>query len=238
MILILYFLLLQWRLIVQLKVQYLFCFWSYIELGMIACSWTIVVLYIWRYHQSQSIGQRFRETNGDTYINLQTITYCNDFISFLIGYCCFFGTLRFLRLCQYQQRLSLFTTTLIRCFRELMSFSLMFSFVVVAFLCLFYLNFVSEFFEFSSVWQTTMTLFEMSLFKFNANEWMSSHTFLTAICFSLFVILVVFICLSMFVSIITDNFRSARRMKSNDDEIFLLIYQRFTRWIGNSTSFN
>ena len=76
-------------------------------------------------------------------------------------------------------------------------------------------------------------LFEMSLLKFDAAELIDAAAFLGPFTFTLFILLVVFVCLSMFLSIINESFRRAREEKKNDDpEIFSLMFRRFQRWTG------
>ncbi len=47
------------------------------------------------------ISKLFSETNGYVYINLQLSTYINDF-------CYFFGTIKLIHLCRFNQRIYLF----------------------------------------------------------------------------------------------------------------------------------
>ncbi|CAF4193018.1 unnamed protein product, partial [Adineta steineri] len=94
MIMILYFMWIEIRLLLKLKWNYFHRFWSYIEIGIIVCSWTSVGIYIWRYKECQRIGELFEETNGYVYINLQLASYINDILTFLFAFCCFFGTIK------------------------------------------------------------------------------------------------------------------------------------------------
>ena len=75
MIFIIYFMLMQIRLLFRLKWKYFYEFWSLIEIGIIICSWMGVGIYIWRYHECSRIGKLFKETNGYIYINLQQILF-------------------------------------------------------------------------------------------------------------------------------------------------------------------
>jgi hypothetical protein len=63
-------------------------------------------------------------------------------------------------------------------------------------------------------------LFEMTLLKFNSSQLTGAAIFLGPFCFSLFIIFVVFICMSMFLSIINDSFRLARRNVNDNQELF------------------
>jgi hypothetical protein len=64
----------------------------------------------------------------------------------------------------------------------------------------------------------------MTLMKFDAYELSDAAPFLGPFCFSLFIFLVVFVCLSMFLTIIGDNFRTVRdnaKLHSNEDSQIL-----------------
>ncbi|CAF4390426.1 unnamed protein product, partial [Adineta steineri] len=132
------------RLLLKLKWNSFHRFWSYIEVGIIVCSWTSVGIYVWRYKECKRIGELFEETNGYVYINLQLASYINDILTFLFAFCCFFGTVKLIRLCRFNQRMNLFIHTLQYAGKELISFAMMFSIVFMSFICLFYLLFVSQ----------------------------------------------------------------------------------------------
>ncbi|CAF0987647.1 unnamed protein product [Adineta steineri] len=183
-------------------------------------------------NKCQRIGELFEETNGYVYINLQLASYINDILTFLFAFCCFFGTIKFVRLCRFNQRMNLFIHTLQYAGKELISFAMMFSIVFMSFICLFYLLFVSQLDECSSLLKTSQMLFEMSLMKFDAHELSGAAPFLGPFCFSLYIILVVFVCMSMFITIINDSFRRARENVNDKQEIFSYMLNKFQRWIG------
>ena len=75
-------------------------------------------------------------------------------------------------------------------------------------------------------------LFEMTLMKFDSSQLIQASAFLGPFCFSLFILLVVFICLSMFLSIINDSFRRARENIHHNQQIISFMLNKFQRWIG------
>lgn len=224
--------------LIRLKKSYFRQIWSYIEIGIVICSWTSVGIHIWRTNEAARLTHLFRQTNGHTYINFQLIAYINDIFSFLMGFCCFFGTLKLLRLCRYNRRLALLSNTLKLASRELFSFSLMFSTVFIAFLILFYLQFNSLIWECSSLLHTAQMLFEMLLLKFDATEISNAASFLGPFYFTLFILFVVFVCINMFVSIINDNFRvvrdDVRKVDHDDQDIFIKFLKKLQRWCGKN----
>jgi hypothetical protein len=222
--------------LLRMKLSYFRCFWSYIDVGIIGCSWGVLGVYIWRYQESNRIGNLLQETNGYVYINLQVSAYVNDILTFLLGFCCFFGTVKFVRLFRFDQRLSVFTETLQYAGKDLLGFSAMFSFVFIAFLTLFYLLFVGKLWDCATLLNTAQMLFQMMLMKFDVHQLQQAAPFLGPFCFTLFISLVVFVCMSMFITIIIQSFRIVRdtlKVKQNEDQqVLVLMFRKFQRWTG------
>jgi hypothetical protein len=227
------------QLFFRLKSNYFHEFWSFIELGIIICSWIGVGIYIWRYKEYNHISQLFEQTNGYVYVNLQLATYINNFLTFIYGFCCFFGTIKFVRLCRFNQRICLFIQTLQYAGKDLISFGMMFSIIFIAFLTLFYLLFISYIWSCSTLLETSQMLFEMTVMKYNVHDLTEAAPFLGPFCFSLFIFLVVFICLSMFLSIINQSFRRIKENNKKNDEqqIYSFIFDRFLSWTGKIKNF-
>ncbi|CAF1039957.1 unnamed protein product [Adineta steineri] len=114
----------------------------------------------------------------------------------------------------------------------------MFAIVFISFLSLFYLLFVSKLSSCSSLLTTAQMLFEMTLIKCDASEIYGADAFLGPLCFALFMFLVVFVCLSMFLSIINDSFRHAKDNQKEDQIILSFILMKFLRWTGKVIGWN
>ncbi len=235
LLLIIYLIIEQVQIFVQLKLKYFRRFWSYIDIGIIVCSWTSVGIFIWRYQESNRLDNLFQQTNGFVYVNLEKAAYINDLLYYLFGFCCFFGLIKCIRFSRYNRRLLLFTQTIQHAAKDLLAFAMMFSIVFLSFLSLFYLLFISELLTCSTLLQTSQMLLQMASMKYNVHQLTNASPFLGPFCFSLFIIVVVFICLKMFVSIIMDSFRFVRdygqHHRNEDQEIFTFICSRFRRWI-------
>jgi hypothetical protein len=170
MLFIVYFMVIEFRALMRLKFSYFRSFWSCIDLGIIGCSWGGFGIYFWRYREANCISSRFKEANGYVFINLQLATYLSDVLLCLLGYCCFFTTLKFLRLCRFHRRLSLSSDTIRHGSKELIMFSTMFAVVFMAFLILFYLLFLGTISSCASLLHTAHMLFETMLMKLDAHE--------------------------------------------------------------------
>ncbi|CAF3507643.1 unnamed protein product [Rotaria sordida] len=235
MIFIIYYMQREIRSIFKRRKQYFRDIWSYTEIGLIACSWTGLVIYIWRIREGNRISTLFKQTNGYAYINLQLASYVNDILTFLLGFCCFFGTVKFLRLLRFNQRMSMLASTLVYAAKDLISFSVMFSIIYLGYLALFFLLFHSKIWACSTPLSTAQMLFEMMLLKFDVSDLYAANIFLGPFCFTLFVIFVVFICMNMFISIISDSFRIVRHnmsLQNSEHEIIEFMTNQFKKWTG------
>ena len=222
--------------LIKLKLGYFRQFWSYIDVGIIACSWTNVGIYVWRYRESNRVGDLFAQTHGYASVNLQVAAYVDDLFNSLLGFACFFATIKFIRLGRFNRRLMFFVHTLQHAARDLASFVSMFSVVFWAFITLFYLLFVGQLLTCSTLLHTAKMLFEMTLMKFDAQKLSSAAPFLGPLAFSLFIFVVVFVCMSMFVTIINESFSAVRQEAAlhvdQEQHIFSFMVDRFQRAIG------
>lgn len=140
--------------------------------------------------------------------------------------------IKFIEFFRFNRRISLFSQTLQYCGKDLVSFSFMFSIVFISYIFLFYLLFVSKIRSCSSLLGTAQMLFEVSLMKFDTSELIGADAFLGPFCFTLFILLVVFVCLSMFISIINDSFRHAKENAMEEQVILSFMTKKFLRWLG------
>ncbi|CAF4095403.1 unnamed protein product [Adineta steineri] len=73
-------------------------------------------------------------------------------------------------------------------------------------------------------------LFEITLMSFDATDFTGADPFLGPFCFSLFIIIVVFICLSMFMSILNDGFHHVELNSIEDQQILSYMLKKFLNW--------
>ena len=81
LVLIVHMMMVEVQSLIKLKRAYFRQFWSYIDAGIIACSWTSVGIYVWRYRELNRIGDLFSQTHGYAYVNLQQAVYINEVFS-------------------------------------------------------------------------------------------------------------------------------------------------------------
>ena len=226
------------QLFYQLKRRYFRQFWSYIQWGIIVPSWLTLTIYVWRHQEIKRIGALFQQTHGYVYMSLRMATYVNDLLTFLLGFCCFFVTMRLLRFSRYNEHLSLYGDTIKHGCQELFFWTLLFFIIFVAFIFLFYLLFISKIKACSSLLQTTLMLVDMVLMKFDASDLSSADALFGPLYLALFLCFVVVVGITMFISILQRSFRVVRMRRKrrttedDDHEMFAYMWDRFRRWSG------
>ncbi|UJR17432.1 hypothetical protein I4U23_004327 [Adineta vaga] len=168
--LLIYHMIKEFQEIHHLKFRYFCQIWSLMNISIIIFSWVGISIYVWRYFEIKRITNLFRDTNGYAYVNLQFLAYINDVFHFILGFCCFFGTIKLLHLCRFSSRLSVFNDTLYNAKSDLIQFMIMFVMIFISFMILFYELFLTKILSCSSLLHTSIMLFEMILLKFNVED--------------------------------------------------------------------
>lgn len=92
--LIIYYMVVEIKLLIKKRKAYIKQFWSYMTWGIIACSWTGVAIHVFRQTEMKKMASTFKKENGKLPVNLQFFTNLDSLLTHLLGFCCFFGTLK------------------------------------------------------------------------------------------------------------------------------------------------
>ncbi|UJR25593.1 hypothetical protein I4U23_006937 [Adineta vaga] len=236
LILIIYYMITEIKLFLETRQGYIKQFWSYVNWAIIICSWFGVVIHVYRQIEVKKMAKILERTKGQEPINLQLFSYLDNVLTYLLGFCCFFGTVKILRLLRFNRRLSLLHLTLKKSARQILGFIFMFSIVFVAFISLFYLLFHSHLKHYSTWLETSWTCFEMISLHFSTVPELSHFDpFIAGISLFLFVFLGIYTLSNMFISIIVDNFNIIRQIElkqKNEVELLQFISIKMKRWLG------
>jgi hypothetical protein len=92
-ILILYYMYAEIKLIFEIGKAYIKQFWSYINWGIIFCSWFGIVIHILRQSELKKMAQLLKSEDKKG-VNLQYFSYLDNLLTYLLAFCCFFATLK------------------------------------------------------------------------------------------------------------------------------------------------
>ena len=203
--------------------SYLLQFWTLVEWAIIIFSWTALGLFIYKLNMSNEVAAFFKKTNGYGYYKLQSIAFWNLVLNYLFAFSIALGTLKFLKIFRFNNKISYLGLTLGNCASELIGFCLVFVFILLGFVQLFYLNYEKNVLEFSSFIRSITTCFDILLGKFHVQSLMQIDSILGLIYYSIYNILVIFVLLTIFISIINDSFKKIRETTGKHEYDYNLV---------------
>jgi hypothetical protein len=254
MLFIVYFMICELRSIVKLKLKYFKQFWSYIEWLIIGFSWAAFAIYFYRLNEANNIKNIFYQTFSSSsaaafyeqygyneslpFINLQLVSNWNDIMGFCLAFTTCLGTLKFMKILRFNRRISMLSLTLKRCFSKLIAFGALFLIVYMAFVQLMYLIFGEQTLGFSTILKSMETCFKIMLGRFQAQPLIEASSILGPIVYSFYNLVVVFVLLNIFFSIMTDSYKFVK-LESNDGRgehleeihVFKYLQTKLKQWL-------
>ena len=196
---------------------YFLQFWAYIEWAIIIFSWIALGLYVYKIKVSSEVSQFFRETSGYAYYKTQNIVFWNLVLNYLFAVCIALGTLKCLKIFRFSKKISYLGSTLNNCAKELLGFCLMFFIVWISFAFLFNLYYEGKLLEFSTIIRSMTTCFDILLGKFHVDSLLVADSTFGPIFYFIFNVYVIFILITIFVSIINESFKVVREDSKKQD---------------------
>ena len=197
--------------------MYLLQFWTFVEWSIIGFSWTAFGLFFYRINAADAVGKFFNQTSGYGYFKLQITAFWDLGLNYSLSFCIALGTLKFLKIFRFNKKISFLASTLRNCFKELISFGLMFGIIYFAFVQLFYFFYHKILYQFSTIMRSMVNCFEIMLGKFQVQPLLQADSLFGPIIYCTYNVCIIFILLTMFVSIINDSFKIIREDSKKQD---------------------
>ena len=194
--------------------------YNYTELLIIGFSWASFVMYLYRLYSANEIFNlinKYKSSNQpiqNIYINLQYISYCNDLLRIFLGFCAAFGTIRFIKLFRYNKFIIVFVQAFSKSLLDLISFFLIFIILWLTFVQTIYLLFQDKSDQFATLVSTMESCFQIILGNFDVRPLINSNAFFGTLFFTVYNIVVVFMLINIFFTILIEHYRQAK--KTND----------------------
>ena len=199
--------------------EYIKDFWVYFEWSIILLAFISFAMILVRIKKALEVLNFFKTTSGFGYINLQTANDCNQILTYCLGLCSTFGTIKFLKMLRFNKNIAFLGLTLKLCLSELVSFSLVFLVIWLAFVQLMFFIYGTDLVGYSSFMKSMATAFQMMLGKFDSSQIMRINPLLAPLVFAMYNIVIICFTLNIFVSIITDAFDAVRfNEKENEND--------------------
>ena len=212
------------RLLAKSGFKYFLDLYNYIDLSIIAFSWTAFSMFLYRLHSSNAIYKQIQQEKNN-FVNLQYISQVDQLLSYFLGLCAGLASLRFIKLLRFNKRIIVFLNGFKRSLKELSSFLIIFIVCWMSFVQMFYILLNNQYLEFSSIQNSMGTSFKMILGQ-DANLFINSSAFnsvLLPCLYVLFVVCMIFVMINVFLTIINDNYALAlsdTQLDKEDPEFF------------------
>ena len=198
--------------------EYLKDFWSLIEWLIVLTGFVSFALILVRLKAAQKVLEFFKETAGFGYMKLQTANECNQVLTYSLGFCCFFGTLKILKMLRFNKNISYLGLTLKVCLSELMAFSIVFFIIWISFVQWMYLMYGNVLEGYSSFSKSMETAFQSMLGKNQIiGDFFKISPVIGPLIYAAYFLAIICFALNIFISIITDSFDEVR-FDVNQDE--------------------
>ncbi len=210
---------------IKLRKQYFYVFYNYIDLLLIGFSWAAFIMFLYLLINAYDVNNLISKSKdgiSNAYINLQYMGYLSGLFNYFIGFCAALGTIRFIKLLRFNKRIILFIHAFKLALSDLIPFSVVFLIYWVSFVQMFNIMYNVPYYQFSSFVQSFATTIKMVLGQettlFLYSQYRSHAFFLGPILYVSFIVTIVFVWTTVFLTIINDNYAKAKFDETLDNE--------------------
>jgi polycystin 1L2 len=208
------------------KWQYFKQMWTYIDLTLIAFSYTSFAIWLYRIWEAQKIMTllSLSPINKTKFISLQMLAYWDDVLASMLAFCACMGSLKFFKILQFNHTIRILIRTMKIGFSAMFSFGAMFLLFALAWMQASYVIFNDQILSLSTFVKSMETGFLLLLGKFQLSEILRANPTYSVLYYVSYNTFLVMIMLNMFISIVTDAFAEAQIRDKDADPLDLEDY--------------
>ncbi|XP_071965638.1 polycystin-1-like protein 2 [Antedon mediterranea] len=205
-----------------------------LEFIVLSLSLMAFIVFVYRYFINESLLAK-REENIREFMNFQFFGQLDQIYYYILGFILFISTIKFLKLLRFNRKMLMLANTIGSCYKELLNFFVMFVIIFASYASVGYMIFFTGVQTYRSIIGTVESLFSTLLGKFDFEAMTQTNRVLGPIFFFSFILMIVFILMNMFLTIINEAFartRAETSRRQNSLEIVEFMIQRFKVWTG------
>ncbi|CAF4587465.1 unnamed protein product [Rotaria sp. Silwood1] len=195
--------------IARFKFGYFKTIWNILDVVIILISYVCIAFNIYR---QIKVGQILDELLKDqkTFADFEFLTYWQTQFNNIIAFTVFLAWIKIFKYVSFNKTMTQLSTTLSRCAKDVLGFSIMFMIVFLAYAQLGYLLFGTMVDDYKTFAISIFTLFRIILGDFDFDAILEAHRILGPIFFLTYVFFVFFVLLNMFLAIINDTYSEVK----------------------------
>ncbi|XP_075240143.1 polycystin-2-like [Convolutriloba macropyga] len=208
--------------------------WNVIDFVIDLLGLGAIVLFMIRYTETENAMARVSLVGGRQFVNLNHLVSVSNMYLVILASVCFVSTIRFLKILNFNKKISMFRDVLVACREDLVSFTIMFVVLQAGFVTMAHLFFGNFLVRYATMFQTQQSLFNMLLGKFSFQQLIDVDETLGAIFFMSYSNCMMLITLNIFVVILdvsVGHVNKGLAEKSNEYEILSFLGGRARYWI-------
>lgn len=201
--------------------RYFKSIWNTLDVLIILISYVCIAFNIYRQYK---VGKILDELLQDqkTFADFEFLTYWQIQFNNVVAFAVFLAWIKIFKYVSFNKTMTQLSTTLSRCAKDVLGFSVMFMIVFLAYAQLGYLLFGSMVDDYKTFAISIFTLFRIILGDFDFNAILDAHRILGPIFFLTYVFFVFFVLLNMFLAIINDTYSEVKSDMSTQKSEFEL----------------
>jgi len=207
--------------IARFKFHYFKAIWNVLDVIIILISYVCIAFNVYR---QIKVGQILDELlkNQNSFADFEFLTYWQIQFNNIVAFAVFLAWIKIFKYVSFNKTMTQLSTTLSRCAKDVLGFSVMFMIVFLAYAQLGYLLFGSLVNDYKTFAISIFTLFRIILGDFDFNAILDAHRILGPIFFLTYVFFVFFVLLNMFLAIINDTYSEVKSDMSTQKSEFEL----------------
>jgi len=215
--------------------KYVTQFWPLINWTLFACSWAALPIYVYKLNALHDIQNQMNKNSIQSFVNMSTLSIQNEILGILLAICSFIATIKLTRLLRFEEHLEYIVEAFGKCFRDLISYTILLLIIWLAFVQLMYLIYNKVVYEFRSFIQAMENSFIILLgASFNDTlKLLEINYSISAIIFSAYIIIIMWIVYNMMITLISENFdkiRIAAKLRNkNSKSLFQHFISKFKK---------
>ncbi|KAM9329984.1 polycystin-2 [Gastrophryne carolinensis] len=206
------------------RLYYFRSLWNCLDVVIIVLSIVAVAINLYRMRNVEGVHKVLADMNS--FPNLESVAYWQSQFNNVAAVTLFFAWVKLFKFVNFNRTMTQLSTTMSRCAKDILCFSILFFIIFLAYAQFAYLVFGTHVDDFSTFQDCIFTQFRLLLGDFDFTEVEEADHIMGPIYFSSFVFFMFFILLNMFLAIISDTYSEVKTdmaQQKNEMELIDLI---------------
>ncbi|XP_056424397.1 polycystin-2 isoform X2 [Hyla sarda] len=188
--------------------HYFHSLWNCLDIVIIVLSVVAISINLYKMSMETSLNKLLVDMN--VFHNFESLAYWHSQFNNVVAVTLFFALVKLFKFVNFNKTMTLLSTTMSRCAKDILGLSIMFFIIFLAYAQFAYLVFGTQVEDFSSFQDCIFTQFRIILGDFNFTEIEEANRILGPIYFTSFVFFMFFILLNMFLAIISESYSESK----------------------------